>query len=98
LSNLTWNTSWTRPGRHTQPVRHRADALQDLERPCVARTQRPLGSLSKRQSLAMKEAEPDPITDAKLQLAMMGVVVLLGILLGLEKTITNLREEGVPIP
>jgi hypothetical protein len=46
----------------------------------------------------MKEAEPDPITDAKLQLAMMGVVVLLGILLGLEKTITNLREEGVPIP
>jgi hypothetical protein len=29
---------------------------------------------------------------------MMGVVVLLGILLGLEKTITNLGEEGVPIP
>jgi len=45
----------------------------------------------------VEEAEPDPIADRKLQLAVVLVVVVLGVLLGLEKVLADVGEEGVAI-
>jgi hypothetical protein len=45
----------------------------------------------------MKNVEPHPIIDGKLQLPMMNIVVLLGLLLGLQQTIANIRKERVAV-
>ena len=45
----------------------------------------------------MEEAELDPIANRKLQLVVVLVVVMLGVLPGLEKTLADVGEEGVVI-
>ena len=45
----------------------------------------------------MEEVEPDPIANRKLQLAVVLVVVVLGVLPGLEKALADVGEEGVVI-
>lgn len=45
----------------------------------------------------MKAAEADRITNTKLQLVKIDIIVLLGILLGLEKMITHLGKEDIMI-
>ena len=45
----------------------------------------------------VKQVKPDPITHRKLQLTVVGVVVVLGVLSGLENTLADVREEGVVV-
>jgi hypothetical protein len=46
----------------------------------------------------MKETQPHPVTDVELEVAMVGIIVSLGILLQLEEAITDLDDEVVAIP
>jgi len=45
----------------------------------------------------VEEAELDPIANRKLQLAVVLVVVVFGVLPGLEKALADVGEEGVAI-
>jgi len=45
----------------------------------------------------VEEAEPDPIADRKLQLAVVLVVVVLSVLPGLEKSLADVGEEGIAV-
>ena len=45
----------------------------------------------------VEEVEPDPIANRKLQLVVVLIVVMLGVLPGLEKTLADVGEEGVVI-
>ena len=69
-----------------EAVGHRANALDDLERPGES-----MGG-------SVQQAEQHPCSHVKLHLAMVLVVVPLGVLLRLEKTLVNLLQERVPIP
>jgi hypothetical protein len=44
----------------------------------------------------MKQAQPDPVTDSKLQVTVGGIVVLLGQLLRLKKALSDLSEHFIP--
>jgi hypothetical protein len=48
--------------------------------------------------LAKKETQPHLVTDVELEVAMVGIIVSLGILLQLEEAITDLDDEVVAIP
>ena len=60
-------------------------------------TQLALGPVLQRVGRPVEEAELDPIANRKLQLAVVLVVVVLGVLPGLEKALTDVGEEGVAI-
>ena len=45
----------------------------------------------------MELAESDPIAHRKLQVAVVGIVVVLGVLMSLEKTLANVGEKGVAV-
>lgn len=45
----------------------------------------------------MEETEPHPIDHRELKLTLMSVVIAFSVLLCLEMTVTNLRDEGVTI-
>jgi hypothetical protein len=68
------------------------NALHHLE--CSGETGAKLATRPWHQGLrwAMKNVEPHPIVHGELQLPMM-MVVLLGVLLGLQQTIANVRKE-----
>jgi hypothetical protein len=69
--------------RQLQTIGHLPDALQDLERPCIARPKLALGARLEGLGGAVEEAQPHPITHRELHVPMTYVVVLLGELLGL---------------
>jgi hypothetical protein len=46
---------------------------------------------------AVKETETDPITHRKLQLTVVIIIVAFGVLFNVEKTLADLRKEGVAI-
>jgi hypothetical protein len=79
-----------------QPVGNPTNALQHLERAGVARTKLPFGPRLQRLRGPMEQAQPDPITHIKLQVAVSGVVVLLGQLLRLKETLPDLSEHLIP--
>ena len=83
--------------RKPQAIGHLPNALGHLKWPCVARTQLPLGPVLQRVGRPVEEAEPDPIADRKLQLAVVLVVVVLSVLLRLEKTLADVGEEGIAV-
>ena len=60
-------------------------------------TQPALGPMLQRVGRPVEEVEPDPIANRKLQLVVVLVVVMLGVLPGLEKTLADVGEEGVVI-
>ena len=45
----------------------------------------------------VEQAEPNPIAHRKLQLAVVDIVVVLGVLTGLEEMLSDVGEEGVTI-
>jgi exosome complex RNA-binding protein Rrp42 (RNase PH superfamily) len=45
----------------------------------------------------MQEAQPDPIPNGKLQLAMTTIVVVLGIVASLKEPFPDVGEEGVAV-
>jgi len=71
--------------------------LDHLKRTCVARAELSLGTALQRVGRPVWQAEPDPITHRKLQLAAVNVVVVLGVLTSLEKTLADVDEEGVTV-
>jgi hypothetical protein len=46
----------------------------------------------------MQEAQPDPIPNGKLQLAMTMIVVVLGIVASLKESFPDVGDEGVAVP
>jgi hypothetical protein len=72
-------------------VCERANALQHQKGARVARTQLALGARVQGLRSPVQEAQPHLIAQHKLCLAVMGVVVFLGHLMGLEKMMTHLR-------
>jgi hypothetical protein len=78
-----------------QAVGNLADAFQHAERPGVAGAQLALGAGVEGLRRAMEKAQPDPIAYSKLQVAVGGVVVLLGELLCLQETLANFGEDLV---
>jgi hypothetical protein len=72
-----------RPLRQLQTIGHLSDALQDSERPCIARAKLALGARLEGLGGAVEEAQPHPITHRELHVTMTCVVILLGELLGL---------------
>lgn len=85
------------PFWHRQAVGNVADPLSDLERSGETWTQ--LAPLAQKQRLdrSKKNAQPHQVTHRKLKLAMVTVIVALRILLCLEKTFTDVREERIPV-
>ena len=73
-----------------EAVGHRANALDDLEWPGVAWTQLALRWRGESMGGSVQQAEQHPCSHVKLHLTMVLVVVPLGVLLRLEKTLTNL--------
>ena len=84
--------------RKLEAVHHLADALQHLERTGVARAKLFLGAGLEGLSSAVEQAQPYPISEGKLPVAVGCVVVFLGQLLCLEKPFPNLREHLVALP
>ena len=78
-------------GRKLKAVGHLSDALQHGKWPGVARAQLALRARVKGLRRTVKEMQPHPVAHRKLHIAVVGVVVLLGQLLGLEKTLMHLR-------
>lgn len=76
---------------------HLPDVLEHLEGSFLAWPKLPLGPRLERVCRSMEETEPHPIPHRKLELVMVGVVVALGVLLNLEKTLANLHEEVVVV-
>ena len=83
--------------RELESVRHRPDALQHLKGPGKAGAKLALGARLQGLGGAMEKTQPHPITHRELQLAMGGVVVLLGDLLRLEKSLADLGQHLVTI-
>ena len=80
-----------------ESVGHRPDALQHLEGPGKARPKLALGSRHQGLGGAMEKTQPHPIPNRELQLTMGGVIVLLGDLLRLEKSLADLGQHLVTI-
>ena len=83
--------------RKPQEIGHLPNALSHLKWSCVTRTQLTLWPVLQRVGRPVEEAKPDPISDRKLQLAVVLVLVVLSVLLSLEKTLTDVGEEGVAV-
>jgi len=64
--------------RKLEAVRHLADALQHLEQTGVARAKLPFGAGLEGLGSAVEQAQPYPIPDGKLPVAVGRVVVFLG--------------------
>ena len=77
-------------------VRHPADTFQDAERPCVAGTELALGVRLEGLRHAIQQSQPDPITHLELHIAMPCIIIPLGQLLGLQKTLANLCQDLIP--
>jgi len=73
-----------------EAVGHRANALDDLERPGVAWTQLALRWRGESLGGSVQQAQQHPCPHVKLHLAMVLIVVTIGVLLGLEKMFANL--------
>jgi hypothetical protein len=70
-----------------------ADMSEYLERPEEARAELAAPLNGERRDRAMQEAQPDPIADLKLDVAMLAVVVQLVVLLRLLQPVANFRQE-----
>ena len=83
--------------RELEPVCHFPHALQHLVRASVLGSK--LSTPARREGLsrAVKKAKPHPVPHLELQPAMIGVVVLAGMLLGLQKASTNLGNKLIVI-
>jgi hypothetical protein len=46
----------------------------------------------------MQEAQPDPIPNGKLQIAMTTIIVVLGIVASLKELFPDVGDEGVAVP
>ena len=77
--------------RKLKTVGHLPNARQHLEWPGIVRTQLPLGPGHQRVCRTVKDTEPHPIAHHELQVPMGVIVVALGELLGLKKTLANLH-------
>ena len=82
----------------SETISHLPDALDDLERPGVAWAQLALGRQSERMGGSVEKSEQHPCAHVELHLAMVLIVVALGVLLGLKKTLANLLQERVAVP
>jgi len=91
------HTSWRHEPQEAASNRPPPNALGHRKWPCVGRTQLALGPVLQRVGRPVEEAELDPIANRKLQLAVVLVVVVLGVLPGLEKALADVGEEGVAI-
>jgi hypothetical protein len=76
-------------------VRNGVDAFEHPKRPCKARPQLAPSLGVQRLHRPVEEAQPDPVADGELQVAMVSIVVLLGELLCLEETLTQLGQHLV---
>ena len=83
-------------GRKLKAVGNLSDALQHGKWPGVARTQLALCARVKGLRGAVKEAQPHLVAHCEHRLAVVGVVVVLGQLLSLEKSLAHLRTHLIP--
>jgi hypothetical protein len=83
--------------RKLQAVSDGTDAFQNTERTGKLRTELALRPRVKGLSRPVEQAQIDPIPDRKLHVAVPGIVVLLGQLLRLEKALTHLSQDHVPV-
>jgi hypothetical protein len=83
--------------RQLEVIGHDTDPFQHLVRPCEARTQ--FGALARHQRLCrpMEQPKKDPITNGELQGTVTTIIVTLGILLSLEKALTHILQERIPV-
>jgi hypothetical protein len=83
--------------RQLEAIGHSTDPVQHLVWPSEARTQ--LGAPARHQRLCwpMEQPEKDPIAHSELQRAMTTIIVALGILLSLEKTLTHILQKRIPV-
>ena len=82
--------------RKSQPVCHFVDLFDDLIRPSKLGIKLATTSRDQRLGRRMQEAEPNPITDRKLERAVLGVVRTACVFLGLKKSSANFSQELVP--
>jgi hypothetical protein len=83
--------------RESETISHPPNAFNDLERSSVAWAQLALGRRSERIGGSMEKSEQHPCAHVELHLMMALIVVALGVLLGLKKTLANLRQERVAV-
>ena len=76
----------------SKTISHQPDPLEDLERPGIAWSQLALGRQSERMVGSVEKSEQHPCAHVELYLAMVLIVVALGVLLGLKKTLANLLK------
>lgn len=96
LGTPTWKTLWIL-GRKTHAVGDVANLFQDLVWPIEALHELPLGCGWKRRRWPVQELDPDPIMDGKLQPSVLGAVMLLGVLLGLEQSFPDGEQERIAL-
>jgi hypothetical protein len=83
--------------RESETISHPPDAFNDLEQSGVAWVQLALGRRSERMGGSMEKSEQHPCAHVELHLTMALIIVALGVLLGLKKTLVNLRQEHVAV-
>jgi hypothetical protein len=79
----------TRLRRKLKAVGHQTNALDNPERPGIARAQLALGRRGESMGGSVQQAEQHPCSYDKLHVAMVVVVVPLGVLLRLMKSFVN---------
>ena len=82
--------------RKSQPVCHVVDVLDDLIRSSKLGTKLATTPWDQRLGWRMQEVEPNPITDRKLEWAVLGVVRTACVFLGLKESSANFSQELVP--
>jgi hypothetical protein len=81
--------------RKSQPVCHVVDLFDDLIRPSKLGNKLTTTSRDQRLGRGMQEAEPNPITDRKLERMVLGVLRTACVFLGLKKSSANFSQELV---
>ena len=80
-----------------ETVRHLANALQHLKRPSIARAKLLLGTQVQGLGRAVQQAQPNLVADLELHVAVVSVVIFLGQLLSLKKTLAHLSEHFITV-